>query len=365
MSTITNPLPYHLSDTSLTFYVEGKPTQVLRDHPFFAQIVEAVEAGDAEAVNLAKPVTKVIEALTSITDDSTSAKWFRRQAGTIEVTDWGVTLNGQALHGHVIDRLMDVLRSGMSATPWVNFVRKLHQNPSSVSRDELYLWLEKSEMPITPDGDFLAYKRVRDNYRDIHSGRFDNSVGKVVEMSRLDVDDDRRKTCSAGLHFCSKSYLPHFGSNGSADRVMVVKINPADVVSIPSDYNDAKGRTWRYEVVGEITLEEAGLHVWEAITDEYGDYDDDDYEDYYDDEYPFNEDGEEDEDEADTATLSEVGEVFAAYAKRFGVINSKSDPEREVRLMRTRYALGNTGSGLSSFSSLTSAEARTLIAIWA
>jgi hypothetical protein len=32
----------------------------------------------------------------------------------------------------------------------------------------------------------------------------------------------------------------------------VVKINPADVVAIPSDYANAKGRAWTYEVVDEI-----------------------------------------------------------------------------------------------------------------
>lgn len=32
---------------------------------------------------------------------------------------------------------------------------------------------------------------------------------------------------------------------------MILKINPADVVAIPSDYNNTKGRTWKYEVVGE------------------------------------------------------------------------------------------------------------------
>ena len=31
---------------------------------------------------------------------------------------------------------------------------------------------------------------------------------------------------------------------------MVVKINPRDVVSIPEDYDNAKGRCCRYEVVG-------------------------------------------------------------------------------------------------------------------
>jgi hypothetical protein len=34
---------------------------------------------------------------------------------------------------------------------------------------------------------------------------------------------------------------------------MAVKINPADVVAIPSDYNYCKGRTWKYEVVKELS----------------------------------------------------------------------------------------------------------------
>lgn len=34
---------------------------------------------------------------------------------------------------------------------------------------------------------------------------------------------------------------------------MILKINPADVVAIPADYNNTKGRTCRYEVIGEYT----------------------------------------------------------------------------------------------------------------
>jgi hypothetical protein len=42
---------------------------------------------------------------------------------------------------------------------------------------------------------------------------------------------------------------------------MIVKVNPRDVVSIPSDYNDSKGRTCRYEVVGEL-----GVNPEDAFT---------------------------------------------------------------------------------------------------
>jgi hypothetical protein len=71
-------------------------------------------------------------------------------------------------------------------------------------------------------------------------------------MPRNKVDEDKDRTCSYGLHFCSISYLPHF-SDSCGGHTMIVKINPKDVVAIPADYNNTKGRTCRYEVIGEYT----------------------------------------------------------------------------------------------------------------
>jgi hypothetical protein len=133
------------------------------------------------------------------------------------------------------------------------------KNPSKRSVDELYGFLEKNSLPITPDGHFLAYKKVRRDFKDIHSGTMDNSPGTIVEMERNQVDDNKDQTCSTGLHFCGLSYLEFFGDRNS--RVVIVKIDPADVVSIPSDYNGAKGRACRYEVIGEM-----GVKAEDAFT---------------------------------------------------------------------------------------------------
>ena len=77
-------------------------------------------------------------------------------------------------------------------------------------------------------------------------------------MERNQVDDDQNQTCSTGLHFCSQEYLNHFGGA----RTVIVKINPRDVVSIPNDYNNSKGRACRYEVIGEL-----GVDPEEAFTE--------------------------------------------------------------------------------------------------
>jgi hypothetical protein len=147
--------------------------------------------------------------------------------------------------------MITMLQEGFPVEPMIAFMENLMQNPSKRAVTELYGFLEKNNLPITPDGHFLAYKKVRDNFFDVHTGAMDNSVGQVVEMERNKVDDDKNNTCSTGLHFCGLSYLSHFGG----ERTVIVKINPADVVSIPTDYNDAKGRACRYEVIGELGVD--------------------------------------------------------------------------------------------------------------
>jgi hypothetical protein len=140
---------------------------------------------------------------------------------------------------------------GIDISPLVLFIENLMLNPSFRAVNELYGFMEKHNLPLTDDGHFLAYKKVRADFKDIHSGTFDNSVGNVLEMERNQVNEDKNQTCSSGLHFCGFSYLSSFGSNTVGDyNVVILKIHPRDVVSIPSDYNDAKGRTCRYEVIG-------------------------------------------------------------------------------------------------------------------
>ena len=103
-------------------------------------------------------------------------------------------------------------------------------NPSKRSRDELYAFLEHKELPLLDDGRFLAYKGVKENYRDCHSNKFDNEIGKINEMSRRDVDDNFLNACSYGFHVGSYEYARGFRpSNG---HLMFVAVSPEDVVSV-------------------------------------------------------------------------------------------------------------------------------------
>lgn len=179
--------------------------------------------------------------------------------GKITIEDGVLKYNGMYINNSLTSRIIKMNSEGFDINPMILFLNNLMKNPSKQSVDELYGFLSKNSLPITEDGYFLAYKKIRGDWKDNYTGTMDNSIGKIVSMPRNFVDDQRENVCSTGLHFCSMNYLPSYGGSiepnldGSKSfRVVVVKINPADVVSIPTDYNNAKGRCCKYEVIQEV-----------------------------------------------------------------------------------------------------------------
>jgi len=202
----------------------------------------------------------------------------------IQIVGGAISYNGEIIHNTLTKRVITFMQQDLPFKPLLKFLENLMGNPSKRAVDELYDFLDVGELPITEDGHFLAFKNVKSDYKDIHSGTFDNSVGSVCEMRRNQVDEDKDRTCSYGLHFCSIKYLPHFrDSNGG--KTMIVKINPKDVVAIPADYNNTKGRTCRYEVIGEYTddwrskldRDENGFDS-DLYSSDGGEYEDDEHE---------------------------------------------------------------------------------------
>lgn len=230
--------PYIIQGSQVTVVIKAKPHVVSKSHPMYQRVIDAIKANDWETVDSIIDPKKVV---------------LEYGNGNIAVQGDTLYWKGEELHNSLARRMIKMLQDGFDITAMVNFMENLMQNPSKRAVTELYGFLEKNSLPITPDGCFLAYKKVRQNYKDVHSGTMDNSVGQIVEMERNKVDDDQNRTCSTGLHFCSREYLNHFGG----ERIVIVKINPRDVVSIPTDYNDSKGRACRYEVVDEIDKEKA------------------------------------------------------------------------------------------------------------
>jgi hypothetical protein len=142
------------------------------------------------------------------------------------------------------------MKEGLPFEPLVAFLDKLMKNPSRRAVNELYSFLEHKAMPITPNGNFLAYKSISLDWKDHYTGTFDNSVGNTLEMARNSVCDDAEVGCSSGFHAGSLQYASTFGGSS---KLVIVEIDPSDVVSIPKDSNCQKLRTCKYKVIAEYT----------------------------------------------------------------------------------------------------------------
>jgi len=282
-------IPYQITDNTLTVVLGVNPHIIHSDSEIFSEAIATLTDETLthdETVEILERLLTPVNAIADVIDGD-----------RVTIEGNRVLFDGEIMPSSLTRKLLTVARNGLPLEPWKRFVVRVFANPSRGAQAELNEFLEAADLPITEDGCFLAYKRVREDYRDLHSGTFDNSVGKVCQMERQDVDSDRDRTCSAGLHFCSQDYLKNFYAGGG--RIVIVKVNPADVVSIPSDYNFTKGRTCRYEVVGEVDLsaestkQEWGIYDqqftlfdlldnWDDPLDWYDDDEDDEYEDEYD-----------------------------------------------------------------------------------
>lgn len=233
--------PYILTaNSSLSIMIDNKNYIVEKSHANFAKIVDAIKKQQWESIK------GMIDIPTLITTFG---------QGKVSVKNGMVFYNSAPVDNSLTRRILALLNDGFDITPFIKFMENLMLNPSKQAVDELYDFLERCSLPITEDGHFLAYKKVNTDYKDFYTGKFDHSIGNHLAMPRNEVNDNRNTVCSTGFHFCSFSYLPHYAT-GRAYKIMIVKINPADVVSIPVDYNFAKGRAYRYKIVDEHTEDE-------------------------------------------------------------------------------------------------------------
>jgi acyl carrier protein len=230
----------------------GEEVKFFKTDNQFAKAVELVKAGkEAEVFKL--DTKSVVTSFFKAMQDEWEVITVSIENGVGFITLHSFNDMKVPLADVITKKILSMAEQGFPCKPLVNFLGNLYENPSKTAIDELYGFIEACDLPITEDGYFIAYKMVKSDYMDIHSGTVRNQIGDAPAMPRAMVDADRNRTCSQGLHFCSKSYLSSFGSSRrDSDRCMLVKINPADVVAIPADYNNAKGRAWTYEVVGEV-----------------------------------------------------------------------------------------------------------------
>ena len=243
-----------VSAGSVTLAIDGHTTPITSSHPNYDEIRAAASAGKYSMID------GLLDLVKAVTDFG---------AGRVTVVDGVVHFDGKATHNAVTTRILQMVDEGLSVDPMLRFLENLMQNPSFRAVQELYGFLEVNDLPITEDGCFLAYKMVTrktdGTLTDKRTGKFDYSVGaKPASMPRNEVNENTDDTCSSGLHVCAQGYL---GQYYGGSVTILVKVNPANVVSVPTDYKNAKMRVCEHETVREIDPNTRGFAFTSAVYD--------------------------------------------------------------------------------------------------
>lgn len=164
--------------------------------------------------------------------------------GEIMIQGNKLSYKGMRIDNAMTKRLISSMHDGKPFLPLLNFFRKLMKNPDQNVVDQLYGFMMHNDIEILENGNFIAWKRVTSDFKDMYTRKIDNSVGATVKMPREDVVVDPTRTCAPGLHVCAKSYLPHYG--GGCGQIIATEVDPMNVVAVPTDYDNAKMRVCEY-----------------------------------------------------------------------------------------------------------------------
>lgn len=226
------------------------------EHPMFDDIVAALRENAP-----ARSIINMFDAKTGLVDRFKSlSKTLKIDSNTNQIF-----YEGRQLHGSLADTVARFYyEKHQNFEPLVKFLDKVMLNPSDHSRENLYRWLAKHNFSIDADGDLIAYKGLKADMGSIHAGgayvdgvwvngSVPNLPGTTISMLRDKVQFNPAIGCSVGLHAGNYRYANSFAQGA----LVLVKINPADVVSVPTDSNDEKMRVSRYYVVRRVDHEES------------------------------------------------------------------------------------------------------------
>ena len=238
---------------SVNAFVGGKPYTFSKSHENYDKLLSYLENGNIEHFEASYDIASTVEHYCD---------------GYVHVDNGELSWQGITMPELFTDRILQMRREGFNIDPMLNFLDNMNDNPSDQAIVELFDFMQNKHLPITDDGHFLAYKAVSPDFKDIYTGNIDNSVGNEVSIERSKVDSNRNKHCSAGLHVGAIDYVKSYGGidldedNDGGNQIVICKVNPADVVSVPSDARFQKLRTCRYEVVSLFNdIFETSVHM--------------------------------------------------------------------------------------------------------
>lgn len=260
----------------------SNPVPVPPTHPRFDKILSILRSGEAtdeQIEELVDMMGMLGKRLTKVTD-------------RVSVTPYAVFVDGDPLDAGISEVISRAFSEGdvdgLNAA--ANFLEKCFANPSLESVDQLYKWLRHKDLLLLSNGNFLAYKACLINEDGKHvsvtqgtafvdgeefTGHIPNDVGSIISMPRSQVDANGSVGCSTGLHAGTHAYASQFAKwqRGQKTGMLLVEINPVDVVSSPDDYSFSKLRVQKYVVKEQISEKQENVLYVEEV-DNYENPDD-------------------------------------------------------------------------------------------
>lgn len=236
-------MKYIISNSGVVNAIAGGQAYTFdKNHHNYNTLIRHLKSGNVEHFEAAYDVASSVEHFCD---------------GYVHVKHGTLNWNGIPMPELFSDRIMQMRKEGFEFEPMLNFLNNLNENPSDKAIVELFDFMQHKHLPITDDGHFLAYKAVKEDFTDIYTGNLDNNVGSTVSVDRSSVDSNRDQGCSHGLHVGSIDYVTSYGGidldnkddDNGGNQIVVCKVNPRDVVSVPTCSRYQKLRCCQYEVV--------------------------------------------------------------------------------------------------------------------
>lgn len=251
-TTATPTYRFHQATTKgvTVFFTGADPLAVPASSPMYEDILEKLATGDHKNLYTIVNVAAKVKAHT------------KGRFHVVEQEDGSETifLFNQPMPAALSTLVLDFVEAKQPTEAIEKFWQNCCRNPSEESRKDLYDFIIANNMTLTDDGCFIGYRAIRSDFKDLYTGKIDNSIGAVVKMDRDKVDANRNNTCSSGLHVASWTYAhDHYGAWNRGEVFVEVKVNPKDVVTVPPDYDQQKMRVCEFKVLRQISGERSTL----------------------------------------------------------------------------------------------------------
>jgi len=229
---------FTISNDEAVIITPAGPRTVTVSHPFYFEICKALQHGvDAAVIALLDAKTKMVEQAVApfqrLGIENTQVTVTDSVDPSCAPTVVATKVDGLKITGRVAEMITDFKKKGIPFKALQNFWAKLQKNPLLVGKESLLEFLAGNNVPLLPNGNFLAYKGVYKTddpnvFVSAHDHTFKYTLGTVATLPRESCTVDVNNACGPGLHVGGFSYAAGYGNT-----MIDCEVDPADVTSVP------------------------------------------------------------------------------------------------------------------------------------